>query len=139
MLRNATLLGILEVLTVGLPFCVFKLLTGLFLGPLGWPLVALGAVDAAMNLANLVALAALRRRILPLCSAQVLLRRLNPELTAALDVALSFVLVAIVIGANLLGRFPPAWVRLWSFAVVMNVLGAGWFQVNLAYARLIPE
>lgn len=135
MLRNETLLGILEVLTVGLPFCVFKILTGLFMGRWGLPLVVLGAADALVNLANLAALLVLRRRVLPLCLSQILLRRADPELAAALDVALSFLLVAIIIGGNFLGRFPAPLIRLWSAAVVMNVLGAGWFQVNQAYAR----
>ena len=52
------LLHLLEIATVGLPFCAFKFLTGgVLLGmgawrPLGWVMLALGAVDLVLNLAN---------------------------------------------------------------------------------------
>lgn len=119
-----------EILTVGLPFCVFKSLTGciaLAASPAGYALIALGAIDLALNLINLVSLLVRRRRFGPFCVAELLLRRVHPEarLGLAVDVFFSFALVALVIGAGLIGRLPPRALALWNVAVVLNVLGAG--------------
>lgn len=142
MLHDPVLLAFLESLTVGIPFCIFKLLAGILLGPWGWPLVALALVDAAFNGANLVWLPLRKRRLAPVCTLSLLLPSLprlrgrdTLELSTSLDVALSFLIVAIVIGGGFIAAFPPALGRAWSVAVVLNVLGAGIFQVNQAYAR----
>lgn len=124
---------LLEVLTVGLPFCGFKVLAGLAFG--GWAgraLAALGAVDAAINLANLAGLLAARRRPFPVCSlalatgtfgsAPLAKRR---ELGASLDVLLSFILVALMIGLGRLRAMPSAHLAAWNACVILNVLGAG--------------
>ena len=54
-MRRALLL--VEIATVGFPFCLFKLMTGkILLGTLpflGWPLIALGVADAIINAASL--------------------------------------------------------------------------------------
>jgi len=125
----------LEVVTVGLPFCVFKLLTGAIalasppLAPLGYALLALGAVDAVLNLGNLLALLTVQRRISGVCLTDITLRALGrterPDLGLALDVFLSFALVAIVVGFGLLARLPSGTLMLWNLSVVLNVLGAG--------------
>lgn len=108
----------LEILTVGLPFCAFKLLTGLIAwpSPIAYPLFALGAIDAVLNLVNMVAK-------VPTCFTDLVIRR--HDLALALDVMLSFALVAIVIGFSLLSRLPAWAAPIWSAAVVLNVLGAG--------------
>jgi hypothetical protein len=142
LVRNPTLLALLEILTVGMPFCTFKLMSGLLLGRWGWPLLALGALDTALNLGNLIALLAWRRRALPICSANLLASLLGrrdrhwSEMAAAMDVALSFLLVAVVVGGNFLRLLPPFGIAAWSASVVLNVLGAGLSQVNQAYMRL---
>jgi hypothetical protein len=120
-----------EIVTVGLPFCTFKLLTGLIalgtpLEPLGVVLLALGAVDLALNGVNLVTLIAFHRRATGVCLADVALTRGDDrELALALDMFVSFALVAVVVGCGLLGRFPGWGLALWNIAVVLNVLGAG--------------
>ncbi len=128
------LLSCAEIAAVGLPFCAFKILTGavlldLSLAPLGAALIALGAVDLALNLANLVAWVAERRAISGVCLTEILARRLGGprrgELGLALDVLLSFSLVALVVGLGLVGRLPPGSLGIWNVAVVLNVLGAG--------------
>ena len=66
-----------------------------------------------------------------MCLLHLALRRAKPgspewaDLGIALDVVLSFVLVALVIGFGLLAELPPTLLPVWSFAVVLNVLGAG--------------
>lgn len=112
-----------EILTVGMPFAAFKLLTGLIAGaPAGYALIALGAIDAVLNLINLLSLVAVHRRTAPVCVLGLVLRG---DLGLAADVFVSFALVAIVVGAGLLGRLPAWALPVWNIAVVLNVLGAG--------------
>ncbi len=143
MLHNPRVLAFLEALTVGLPFCIFKILAGVLLGRWGLALLALGGVDAFLNLANLASLGALGKRAVPVCTLSILVpawprfRGLDTEeLATSLDVAVSFVIVAAVIGLGYIKAFSHLEVSLWNLAVVLNVLGAGLFQVNQAYAKL---
>lgn len=129
---TARLVPLAEVVTVGLPFCAFKLLTGLVLlqlpafRVLGFLLLACGAVDLLINLLNVGSLAFTGRRVLGVCLTDVLLRsRERTDLGIALDVFLSFGLVAVVIGGGLLLRLPGWALACWNAAVILNVLGAG--------------
>lgn len=134
-----------EILTVGLPFCVFKLLTGLILlgttlAPIGYVLLALGTVDLVLNLINLAALLVAHRRISAVCSTEIALRRAgDTRLGLAADVFLSFGLVAIVVGGGLLPRLPAWALSSWNLAVVLNVLGAGVGRLLGAVYRLRAE
>lgn len=128
-----------------MPFCVFKLLTGLIalrsstLAPLGYVLLALGSVDLLLNAANLVTLLATGKRVGAVCLSDVLLRRFSSgdsELGLAVDVFLSFGLVAIVIGFGLLLRIPAWALPIWNIAVVLNVLGAGVGRLFVAVRRV---
>lgn len=143
---QARTLTLVEILTVGLPFCVFKLACGVPLlarphvAAVGWALIALGVADAALNGLNGVWVGALGRRRLPVCCLQALLIALRPSARSgnvgtALDMMLSFTLVAAMIGSGALGLLPPRWLSAWNVAVVLNVLGAG--ALRLADA-LIP-
>lgn len=132
-----------EVVTVGLPFSTFKLVVGQHLlasSPLGWPLLALGAVDLVMNAGNAVGLAVRGRPFLPLCLLHGLASRLGPspssttlsssperqgELGLAVDMALAFVLVAGMIAAGQIGSLSTTALSWWNGAVILNVLGAG--------------
>jgi hypothetical protein len=143
LLHNPRLLAFLEALTVGLPFCLFKFLAGILLGPWGGPLLLLCAVDAFLNLANMASLVLLKRRVAPVCAMSILVPALprfrgreTEELATSIDVAISFLIVAIVIGGGFIRTFNALEGRAWSLAVVLNVLGAGLFQVNQAYAKL---
>lgn len=121
-----------EIVTVGIPFCAFKLLTGLIaldspVAPLGYALIVLGAIDLVLNVINLVAVLVVKHRISGVCVSDVLLRRRGSEdsLGLAVDVFVSFGLVAVVVGGSLLGRLPVWTLPIWNLAVVLNVLGAG--------------
>ncbi len=128
----------LEVLTVGFPFCAFKVLTGLiflsmpFGAAPGFLLVALGTVDAALNLINLGAFVGGREeRVVSACVLHRVTRAIRPndrawdELGLSIDTMLSFALVAIVIGGSLLVHLAKPALSVWSVSVVLNVLGAG--------------
>jgi hypothetical protein len=131
---------LLEVLTVGFPFCVFKAGVGAWcmqrgLPWAGVPLLLLAGVDALLNGTNLLALAATRRRAVPACLLSALTQRLGlfhglpharrADLGNALDMLLAFTLVAGMVGFGLLAELGPRLLAAWNGAVVLNVLGAG--------------
>lgn len=144
------LVPVAEILTVGLPFCVFKVLTGLVLlrvpalVPLGYALMGLGAVDTVFNIVNLGSLALRRCHATDVCLTDFLLRRLRrtkayEDLGSAVDVFLSFALVAVVVGLGLLLWMPGWALSTWNVAVVLNVLGAGIGRLLAALGRRSEE
>jgi hypothetical protein len=136
-----------EVVTVGLPFSTFKLLVGLHLldgsarAAAGVVLCALGALDLAMNVGNLVGLLIVRRPFGPLCVLHGAMRALRgphaafDELGLALDTALAFLLVAGMIAAGRLTLLAPVALAVWNVAVILNVLGAGTLRLLDAIDR----
>lgn len=125
---------------------MFKVLTGIValqvqpLVAVGYGLIALGFVDAALNILNLSSLILVHRRVSGVCVADVVVRRFakskaSDDLGLAVDVFLSFTLVAIVIGGGLLPRLPRWAVHIWDVAVVFNVLGAGAGRLLAALRR----
>jgi hypothetical protein len=140
---------VVEIVTVGAPFAVFKLAVGVFVvenaAPptafLGWPLIALGALDLMLNTGNALTLAVVRRRLAPICVLHGVVTRLRgpqaafAELGLALDAALALVLVAGMIATGAIGRLAPAWLTAWNVAVVCNVMGAGALRLADAVRR----
>lgn len=126
-------LQILEVLTVGLPFCAFKIVTGIRFEQ-HW-LTALGCVDLVINIVNLLSLLFLRKRLLDACLLSFLTHQLKrptrekkwqwQDLGNSIDVLLSFSLVALMVGGGYLGSLPITYLSVWNLAVVLNVFGAG--------------
>jgi hypothetical protein len=140
--------NVVEVVTVGAPFAVFKLAAGLHVvdaAPtfafMGWVLAALGLSDLALNVGNGVALAFARRRIGPICVLHgVVTRARGPqaafaELGLALDAALAFVTVAAMIATGHIARLSPAWLAAWNVGVILNVVGAGALRLTDALRR----
>jgi hypothetical protein len=138
---------VVEVITVGAPFAVFKLAVGVHLlqasapALLGWPLIALGVTDLALNAGNGLTLALRRRRLGPICVLHGVVTRLRgpdaafAELGLALDAGLAFVLVAAMIAAGQISLLPPSWLAAWNVAVILNVLGAGALRLTDAVRR----
>lgn len=144
------LVPVAEILTVGLPFCVFKVLTGLVilrvpaLVPLGYALIALGVIDTVFNAVNLGSLALRKRPATGVCLSDFVLRRIRrtagyDDLGSAVDVFLSFALVAAVIGLGLVLWMPRWALSIWNVAVVLNVLGAGVGRLVAALGRRDEE
>ena len=132
----------LEVLSVGLPFCVFKIAAGFIFRPLGGvraivgtALLALGAIDVLINAANFAGLVLIRRRVLDACFLSFAARLFGApagksrwtlqDFGNSLDVLISFSLVAYMVGAGRLKLLSPELLTIWNVAVVFNVLGAG--------------
>jgi hypothetical protein len=134
-----------EVVTIGLPFCVFKALVGALLWRRGYAsgggvLLALGGLDAIVNSVNLLALLTVQRRVWSPCALSLVAERSGlfssfstehlRDLGSSLDVLLSFTLVAAMVGFGAIGSLPPTELAVWNGAVVLNVLGAGLSRVG---------
>ena len=124
---------ILEIITVGLPFCAFKIIAGLVLEQ-RW-LIFLGLADFLINLINLFSVSIKQKRFFDACLFSYLVRKLmKPEkelkvkwqdLGNSIDVGLSFLLVAIMIAAGFIKTLNPAMLLAWNISVILNVFGAG--------------
>ena len=123
----------MEVVTVGLPFCGFKVVVGLTCVSngyvvAGWALVALGVVDVVINVINAVTLSAMGRRTLAACVFSVLTPR--RDLGNAIDTMFSFTLVAVMIGGGHIPTLAPQLLSAWNVCVIINVLGAGFGRLG---------
>ena len=128
---------ILEILTIGLPFCAFKVLSGLYWAQ-HW-LVAFGMVDLIINVSNLISLILFKKRIIDACLLSILTRKLMgdsetlrsrwQDLGNSIDVFVSFAIVAIMIGGNFLKELSAVHMSLWNISVILNVFGAGYSRV----------
>ena len=137
---------ILEIITIGLPFCAFKCLTGLYYGQY-W-LVGLGIVDLIFNFINLLSVIYLRKRVLDACFISFMVRLIkNPhsdvkslwqDLGNSTDVLLSFILVAMVLASGAINHLPADHLQLWNIAVILNVLGAGSGRLTTSLKNLMP-
>lgn len=142
-------LSLFEIVTVGFPFCVFKLLTGHYLlSRPGWMgvgvfLLALGVADALLNLVNFGGFALGRsERLVGICTIDQAIRFFQPrraawtEVAASADVLLSFILVAAMLGTMTLMELQLAERQIWTTCTVLNVLGAGFTRVLRSVERL---
>ena len=149
-MKGVPRLECLEVLSIGLPFCVFKIASGVaFGGAFGLFLIALGAVDLLINAANFAGLVLIRRRVHDACLLSFAARLCGaparkPRWTLqdfgnSLDVLVSFSLVAYMVGAGKLGALPPRLLMFWNWAVVLNVLGAGLGRLGESFRNLSED
>jgi hypothetical protein len=141
------------IITIGLPFVVFKVLFGILLfrmfaspvnGILCYVLVFWGVVDLVINVSNFCTLLIKKRYLMSVCLLAAVFYRASlskprtapysedwNELGAALDVMLSFCIVSIVVGASLFHYLSNIEATVWNVSVVANVLGAG-------ISRIVP-
>ena len=127
----------IELVTIGLPFCAFKIVTGLYLNQY-W-LIGLGAIDLIINVINFLSLGILKRRMLDACLLSYLVRLIKKpsidskskwqDLGNSLDVLLSFTLVAFMIGGGAIKSIPEDQLAVWNLSVVLNVFGAGYSRL----------
>ena len=137
---------ILEIITIGLPFCAFKCLTGLYYGQY-W-LVGLGIVDLIFNFINLLSVIYRRKRVLDACFISFMVRLIKKphgdvkslwqDLGNSTDVLLSFILVAMVLASGAINHLPADHLQLWNIAVILNVLGAGSGRLTTSLKNLRP-
>lgn len=136
-----------EALTIGLPFCAFKIITGFYYDQ-KW-LIALGIIDAIINLFNMVTLLFAKNKKLEACLLSLLVRLIKkprPErklswedLGNSLDVMLAFTLVSLMILKGNLPKLEADQLLIWNLSVVLNVLGAGFSRVYTSVWQLKPK
>ena len=134
----------LEIVTIGLPFCAFKIVTGLFFQQY-W-LVGLGILDLIINVANLFSTIISKRRIFDACFLSFLVWVIKKhdtgmkskwqDLGNSIDVLLSFTLVAIVIGGGFIKMLPADHLMIWNVSVILNVFGAGSSRITTSIKNL---
>ena len=137
-------MNFLEILTIGLPFCAFKIVSGLFLNQF-W-LTALGIIDLGINLTNLVFLLISKRRIFDACLLSFITRLIKKpsqtlkakwqDLGNSVDVLLSFTLVAYMIGGGFIKDLPINYLSIWNISVILNVFGAGFGRLEISIRNL---
>lgn len=133
------LFQILAVFTIGFPFVGYKILAGVVIHRLyGNPaadIIALlfvvwGLIDLMLNAICLHAVCCRGHTHYPFCLLSVMARRHSvlskwEDSGDALDVMLSFCIVAWIVGQGLFGFMDGAQVKIWNICTVVNVLGAG--------------
>ena len=140
-----------EVICIGIPFSLFKIIMGQTLLSnstviLGYVFIALGAIDLFINLTNLLSLSIFNKRIFKHCLLSYLVGLLLPlfprlthkgpkDMGVALDTLVSFTIVAIMIGCGWLKSLNSIQNIVWNWAVILNVLYAGVSRVIEASRR----
>lgn len=133
------LFQILAVFTIGFPFVGYKILAGVVIHRLyGNPaadIIALlfvvwGLIDLMLNAICLHAVCCRGHTHYPFCLLSVMARRHSvlskwEDSGDALDVMLSFCIVAWIVGQGLFGFMDGTQVKIWNICTVVNVLGAG--------------
>ncbi len=136
-----------QALTIGLPFCIFKLLFGVLavrmggeqqsgLVIFGWFIIAWAAVDLVMNLARILFQLAGRDSPLEYCTiaqAGRLLKR--PRLFLAVDTLLSFSIICFVLWSGWIVRLTVAESYLWYAATTLNLISLAVVNIWLEFQR----
>lgn len=156
MLKHIPFLTCFNILTVGLPFSAFKVVTGLYIlnfynyGAfdivLAIFLLSLGIIDLVFNLGNLLSISIKGKRSFPICLftliSEKILRHFEKspedylEFGAALDTLIAFSLVALMILDGALGKMDNWQIVTWNWSVILNVLGAGFGRFWQAWELL---
>ncbi len=143
-MRKLSLMDLFEVLTVGLPFCSFKIIFGLYLLRINFQLLGIsilvwGILDLIINVINFFSLVTFKRRILRVCGLNYLVAIILPvfpvvhsgpkDLGTGIDAMFSFIIVSIVIGGGVFGELSYLEIKIWSVGVILNVLSAGIYRL----------
>jgi hypothetical protein len=138
------IMNCLEVLTIGLPFCGFKIVAGILFNQY-W-LIALGIIDLLINASNLLSLIFLKRRLFDACFLSYIVRLLKKpnlnvltkwqDLGNSIDVLLSFTIVGYVIGGGFISKLPASHLMIWNISVILNVFGAGYSRLEASIRNL---
>jgi hypothetical protein len=122
-----------QALTIGIPFCVFKLLFGLlalrmgaaspFLSAFGWLVIAWALADLFMNLARIFFHLAGRASPLEYCTlAQTGRLFKRPRLFLAFDTLISFSIICFVLWSGWIVHLGREESYLWYAATTMNLI-----------------
>jgi hypothetical protein len=137
-----------QVLTIGVPFCAFKLIFGAlclqigaeqlsgFLVAFGWLILAWASIDLIMNMARVLFQMAGRNSPVEYCSiAQIGRVFRRPRLFLAFDTFISFSIICFMLWSGWIGRLSPAESYLWYAATTLNLIGISTVNMWLEFRR----
>jgi len=135
-----------QALTIGVPFCVFKLLFGLLalrmgtasasLSAFGWLVIAWALADLLMNLARVFFHLAGRTAPIEYCTlAQAGRLFKKPRLFLAIDTLISFSIICIVLWSGWIVRLSQEESYLWYAATTMNLISISIVNIWLELSR----
>ncbi len=136
-----------QALTIGVPFCIFKLLLGVlsirigveqssFLPLFGWLIIAWASVDLAMNLARMFFHLSGRESPFEYCTiAQVGRFFGRPRLFLAIDTFLSFSIICFVLWSGWIKNLSTTESYLWYAATTLNLISISLVNIWLELGR----
>jgi len=125
---------VFQALTIGVPFCVFKLLFGVLsirigtaqqslLVPLGWLIIFWASVDLAMNLVRIYFDATGRQSPIEFCTIAQLGRLFKrPKAFLAIDTMIAFVIICFVLWSGWIKLLTTNESYLWYAATTLNLI-----------------
>ena len=132
-------------LIVGLPFVGYKIFAGLIIWNMfpqspvarvaGSLFFVLGWADMCVHLINLFGVFFRGKRYMPVCTLGIINAKmrcftLREEIGEAVDMMISFAIVATVVGSELFVFLEPYQIKLWNCCTVFNIMGAGISQLQ---------
>lgn len=137
-----------QALTIGVPFCIFKLLLGTLairigaeqqsglLAFSGWAITAWAAADMAMNLARVFFHLAGRESPVEYCTIAQAGRLFGrPRLFLAIDTFLSFAIICFALWSGWITLLRPAESYLWYGATTLNLISLSLVNIWLELKR----
>lgn len=137
-----------QALTMGIPFCIFKLLFGLLalraaadqrsiaLAAFGWLIVAWAATDLSMNLARVVFHLSGRASPIEYCVIAQAGRLFGrPRLFLAIDTLISFSIICFVLWSGWIVQLRQAESYLWYAATTLNLISISVVSIWIEFRR----
>lgn len=135
-----------QALTIGVPFCVFKMLFGLAAlraaAPQGalyisaWLIMAWAAADLIMNLIRVFYHLAGRASPIEYCTLAQAGRLFDrPRLFLAVDTLISFSLICFVLWSGWIALFTPREACLWYAATTLNLISVSIVNIRIELRR----
>ncbi len=137
--------NLMSYLTIGFPFAAYKFLAGdairnIYKNKIGIILFYLflvwAVIDLIFNLYDMIKVIQTKRKPKYVCILDYLAKKNEQTIKIkgigeAIDLFLSFAIVGILVGWNLLSNLSPGYIIIWNIATAVNVLGSG--IVRVAY------
>ena len=137
-----------QVLTIGVPFCAFKLIFGAlclrigaeqlsgFLVAFGWLILGWASIDLIMNMARVFFQMAGRDSPVEYCTiAQIGRIFQRPRLFLAFDTLISFSIICFMLWSGWIRRLSPDESSLWYAATTLNLIGISAVNIWLEFRR----
>jgi hypothetical protein len=137
-----------QALTMGVPFCIFKLLFGMLalraaaeqrsapLAAFGWLIVAWAAIDLSMNLTRVVFHLSGRASPIEYCAIAQAGRLFGrPRLFLAIDTLISFSIICFVLWSGWIVQLRQVESYLWYAATTLNLISISVVNIWLEFRR----